>query len=217
VDLLKDFLHVHPLARMIGLEMGFRLPLPHKVTIRKPDLGVVLDSNPVPLGDEDRSYGGIFDLCIESLSDSSQAEVDRDTIIKKLEYAQAGVREYYILDDQKTETAFFVLNRGVYQPIPPQKGVMRSTILPGFQFRISDLYRQPLPPAMITDPVYSGFVSPYYRAERERAEQAEAELRYKNQELAEQAQEVRRQAQELARKEAEITELKAQLQHTNRR
>jgi Uma2 family endonuclease len=190
VDLLKDFLHVNPIARMIGLEMGFRLALPRKVTVRKPDLGVVLNSNPVPLGDTDRSYAGIFDLCIESLSDSSQAEVDRDTIIKKLEYAQAGVREYYILDDQKTETAFYVLNQGIYQPITPQKGVIQSTILPGFQFRIADLYRQPRPPDLITDPVYSGFVSPYYRAERERAEQAE---------------------QELARKEAEIAELKAKL------
>ncbi len=203
VDLLKDFLHVYPVARMIGLEMGFRLVLPHKVTIRKPDLGVVLNSNPVPLGDKDRTYGGIFDLCIESLSDSSQWEIDRDTIVKKAEYAEAGVREYYILDDQKTETAFYQLNaQGHYVPLlADANGVIHSVILPGFQFRVEDLYRQPLPPDMIADPLYSAFVSPYYRAERERAEQAELELLHKN--------------QELARKEQEIAELKARLKQAS--
>jgi Uma2 family endonuclease len=206
VDLLKDFLHVYPVARLIGLEMGFRLVLPHKVTIRKPDLGVVLNSNPVPLGNKDRTYGGIFDLCIESLSDSSQWEIDRDTIVKKAEYAEAGVREYYILDDQKTETAFYQLNaQGQYVPLlPDANGVIRSVILPGFQFRVDDLYQRPLPPEMIADPVYNAFVSPYYRAERERAEQAELELLHKNQELA-------RKDQALLDKDEKIAELMAKL------
>jgi hypothetical protein len=199
VDLLKDFLHVYPVARLIGLDMGFRLVLPRKVTIRKPDLGVVLHNNPVPLGDKDRTYSGIFDLCIESLSDSSQWEIDRDTIVKKSEYAEAGVREYYILDDQKNETAFYQLNaQGQYVPLlPDANGVIHSVILPGFQFRVDHLYQRPLPPEMIADPIYNAFVSPYYRAERERAEQAELELLHKN--------------QELARKDQEIAELKARL------
>jgi Uma2 family endonuclease len=199
IDILKDFLHVFPIARMIGLEMGFRLVLPSKVTIRKPDLGVVLNSNPVPSRDKDRTYAGIFDLCIESLSDSSQVEIDRDTIVKKTEYALAGVREYYILDDQEVETAFYQLTaQGIYESIEPdEEGVIRSHVLPGFQFRIDDLYRQPLPPEMISDPVYSSFISPYFRAERERAEQAELALAQTQ--------------QELSRKDAEIENLKAKL------
>lgn len=171
LDILRDFLHVQPIARIIGLDLGFRLALPTKTTIRKPDLGVVLHSNPVPLRDYDRSYRGVFDLCIESLSDGSQTDIDRDTIIKREEYAAAGVQEYYILDERGIETQFYHLTeRGLYQPMPRTDGVIRSLVLPGFQFRIQDLYDQPVAPQMVQDPVYSDFISPFYRAERERAE-----------------------------------------------
>ncbi len=175
VDALRDFLHVQPFARIIGLELGFRLVLPTKTTIRKPDLGVVLNTNPVPLGDHDRSYQGIFDICVESISDSSQTEVDRDAIVKREEYAAAGVQEYYLLDERGIETQFYRLNQqGIYEPLPREDGVVRSLVLPGFQFRVADLYGNPAPSQMIDDPVYSAFISPFYRAERQRAEAAEA-------------------------------------------
>jgi hypothetical protein len=100
---------------------------------------------------------------------------DRDTIIKREEYAAAGVQEYYILDERGIDTQFYRLTRGgVYRPMPRSNGVIRSLVLPGFQFRIEDLYTQPAPPQMVGDPVYSAFISPYYRAERKRAEEAEA-------------------------------------------
>ncbi len=213
IDILKDYLHVFPIARMVGLELGFRMVLPSKVTIRKPDLGVVLNSNLVPLGDEDRSYKGTFDICIESLSDSDQGEIDRDTIIKKSEYAMAGVKEYYILDDQHAETVFYRLNdQGIYEPIQPDAdGVIRSTALPGFQFRLDDIYRQPMPPEIVSDPVYSSFISPYYRAERERAEQAEELLDELNQELARKDEALAQRIDEINRKNEENARLWAKL------
>ncbi|MEZ4658476.1 MAG: Uma2 family endonuclease [Caldilineaceae bacterium] len=172
LGILNDFLHVNPIGRMIGLEMGFRMELPHKVAIRKPDLAVVLDTNPVPLQDKDRSYDGIFDLCIESISDSRPSQVTRDVQTKFQEYAAGGVQEYFILDERQKETVFYQLNdRGVYEPLAPQNGVIRSQILPGFQFRQADLYRLPEPPELVDDPVYAGFASPFVRAERLRAEQ----------------------------------------------
>lgn len=187
LDGLRDFLHVHPIARIIELELGFRLALPTKTTIRKPDLGLVLNANPAPLADYDRSYRGVFDLCIESLSDSSQTEIDRDTIIKRAEYAAAGVQEYYILDERRIETEFYGLRNGVYEPLPRPDGIVRSAVLPGFQFRIQDLYDQPAPPQMIDDPIYSGFISPLYRRERLRAERAEARLEQERQRAEEYA------------------------------
>jgi hypothetical protein len=170
---VKDYLHVRPVGRMIGLEMGFRMAFLNRVVIRKPDLAVVLNTNPVPLRDKDRSYRGIFDLCIESLSDSNKTEVERDTVTKHLEYAAAGVREYFILDERRKETAFYQLTpSGVYVPIRAVGGIIHSQVLPGFQFRLADLYNLPEPPALVADPVYHDFVSPFLRAERERAEQA---------------------------------------------
>jgi hypothetical protein len=52
--------------------------------------------------------------------------------------------------------------------------VIRARVLPGFQFRIQDLYNKPAAPQLVQDPLYNTFVSPLYRAERLRAEQAEA-------------------------------------------
>lgn len=216
LGLVKDYLHVHPIGRMIGLEVGFRMALPTRITIRKPDLAVVLNTNPVPLRDKDRSYGGIYDLCIESLSDSTQREVDRDTVTKRLEYAAAGVQEYYILDERQTETAFYHLApNGVYVPIGPVGGVIQSRVLPGFQFRLADLYRLPEPPELVADNVYQDFISPFLRAERERAEReaARAAVAVQQAELAVQqaAQERERADQEEARAE-EATQRATQAQ-----
>jgi len=203
LGLVKDYFHVYPIGRMVGLELGFRLALPGRITIRKPDLAMVLDSNPVTLADKDRSYQGIFDLCIESISDSNEQEVERDTVIKRAEYAAAGVREYYILDERRLETAFYRLNAvGVYAPIQPIDGVIRSHVLPGFQFRQADLYRLPEPPHLVVDDVYNHFISPYLRAERERAELA---MQRAAEEQARAEAESRRATQQQARAEAEST------------
>ena len=95
----------------MALEMGFRLELgKKKVSIRKPDLAVILHSNPVEAKLLDRSFHGLCDLCIEFLSDSTPSEVERDTVHKKEEYAKAGVSEYYILDRLRNHTAFYALN-----------------------------------------------------------------------------------------------------------
>jgi Uma2 family endonuclease len=182
IFLLRQFLEEFPIAKMIGLEFGFRLALPHKTSIRKPDLGVVVSSNPIILGDTDFSYKGTFDLCIESLSYSKQKEIIRDTVEKKKEYQGAGVKEYYILDARKEETAFYRLNpKGRYQKIRPiKKDIIQSQVLPGFRFRISDIYRQPSLEEMADDGIYSSFVLPFHQKvrqiaeqERRRAEQAE--------------------------------------------
>ena len=96
--LLDEYLTVFPQGRIMALEMGFRLELgKKKVSIRKPDLAVILHSNPVEAKLLDRSFDGVCDLCIEFLSDSTPSEVERDTVHKKEEYAKAGVAEYYIL------------------------------------------------------------------------------------------------------------------------
>ena len=161
---------------LVNLEMGFRLDLPDKVTIRKPDLGVITNVNPVQFSLRDRTYQGIFDLCVEALSDSSKKEVFRDTVVKKQEYAQAGVKEYFIVYDKEgdinTEMEFYHLdNKGVYQPIERIDGdLIQSQLFPGFQFRIRDLYKRPEMKAMCNDPIYKDFVFPPYQQQKQRAD-----------------------------------------------
>jgi len=122
-QLLEHYLRTNPIAQSVLLEMGFRYSLSGKNEVRRPDIGVVLNDNPIPLLPHDKSYHGIYDMCIEALSDSTTEIMERDTITKKKEYAQAGVKEYYILDGRRERTQFFRLNaRGVYTPIKPLKG-----------------------------------------------------------------------------------------------
>ena len=184
-ELLRHFLRVHPIAKKTFLEMGFRLTLPGSTEIRRPDLGVVLNSNSVPLLPDDSSYKGIYDICIEAISESNEEDIKRDTIDKKSAYAEGGVKEYYILDGFDRYLEFYRLNaKGVYIPIKPTKGgIIKSKVLLGFQFRREDLFTKPEPEEMIADKVYKGFVLPGYALAKEQAEeekrarlQAEAEI-----------------------------------------
>jgi hypothetical protein len=212
-DLFKDYLFGNPIGQVIGLEMGFRLALPEKVTIRKPDLGLVLNTNPVPLGYHDRRYAGVFDIAVESISASSESEIYRDAVTKRAEYAQVGVQEYYILDERGLETRFLSLGPGgIYFEIPSTDGIIRSSVLPGFQFREQDLYQRPRPSRMLNDPVYRAFISPELRAERVRTEQAEELAKQEKARAdqlglrAEQAEGRAEQAEALAEQERALTE-----------
>jgi Uma2 family endonuclease len=180
VLLLEEYLNAFPVATPVYLEIGFRLALPHKTAIRKPDLALILHSNPRAITGEDCTYHGIFDLCIEFLSDSTPQEARRDTVVKKQEYCQAGVTEYFILDRKGKETAFYRLTEtGTYAPISSPDGIFRSEVLPGFQLRLQDLYDHPDLRERLDDSVYNSFILLDYQAEHQRAEaerqRAEAE------------------------------------------
>jgi Uma2 family endonuclease len=171
--LLSSYLDAYPIATMLNLEIGFRLALSKKVTIRKPDLFVVRKDNPTPVREHDRTFQGICDLCIEFVSDSTRKEIERDTKVKKQEYAGVKVPEYFILDADGRHTAFYRL-KGVdqYETIDAgDEGVIRSQVLPGFQFRTADLYRRPSLIELVKDDVYRGYVLLEYQQERLRAEQ----------------------------------------------
>ncbi|WP_058554630.1 Uma2 family endonuclease [Thiohalocapsa sp. ML1] len=205
MGLLEHFLKVHPIADWVVLDMGFRLALAEKTVIRRPDLGVVRRDNPEPLRPGMASYPGVFDLCIEALSDLRQRDIRRDTVTKHGEYASGGVPEYYILSHRDEHQAFYGLDAtGRYVPLPITDGIIRSRVLPGFQFRQRDLCAQPDWDSLRADPVYAGFVLPGWTAAEQRAA-AEAARAGLATERAETEAAARRQAEaELARLRAEI-------------
>jgi len=205
-SILNQYLTVNPIAEFTGLEMGFRLQLANKVTIRKPDLGVVLNNNPVALSPTDRTYNGVFDMCVEALSDSSEAEIRRDTIVKKAEYASVGIKEYYILYGLNYQMEFYRLHRGLYVPVERVDGdVVQSGVLPGFQFRVGDLHSRPSFESMMDDPVYQGFILPDYRREKIARGQAEEKALKAEQQTVIEAQRAR-EAERLAKTETQRAE-----------
>lgn len=214
LELLRHFLRVHQIGKILNLKIGFKLDLPEGQKVRKPDLGIVLNDNPVPIQPTDTSYHGTFDLCLEAISDSTPQEIERDTVVKKKEYAQANVKEYYVLDGTGRETGFYRLNQqGQYEKIKATKGdVIQSEVLRGFQFRISDLYRQPTPKEMVSDQVYRGFIMLDYQAQKERADFA-MERAYEEKQRADEeklkAEEANQRAEE-ANQRAEEQKLKTE-------
>jgi Uma2 family endonuclease len=89
---------------------------------------------------------GPADLIIEIVSTES---VSRDRREKFLEYAAAGVPEYWWIDPRPRQLRFepFSLNSsGNYEPIPPDaQGRFYSLALPGFWLDPTWLWQDPLP------------------------------------------------------------------------
>ena len=201
--LLEEYLTVFPIGRMMALEMGFRLELgDNEVSIRKPDLAVILHANPVVPHPTNRSFHGVCDLCIEFLSDSTPSEVERDTVHKKEEYAKAGVAEYYILDRLRKHTAFYSLNeQGVYDRMESQEpGVIHSRVLDRFAFRPEDLEKQVAFERLIEDPLYQPFLLKSFQQERAQKEEERAQ---KEEERAQKEEERQLKENALAREKKE--------------
>ena len=221
--LLKEYLTVFPIGRMMVLEMGFRLELgDNEVSIRKPDLAVILHSNPVEAKPMNRSFQGVCDLCIEFLSDSTPAEVERDTVHKKREYAKAGVAEYYILDRLRKHNAFYFLNeQGVYERMKHHEpGVIHSRVLDRFAFRLEDLEKQVAFETLIEDPLYQPFLLKSFQQERQQKEKErqlkESALAREEKALAREEKERQEKEDALAREEKERQEKEKALAEVER-
>ena len=95
----------------------------------------------------DRRFLGGPDLAIEIVSTSSTRA---DRVEKFIEYEQAGVREYWIIDPRrgKEQADFYQLEpSGRFVSVPlDDAGRYHSAVLPGFHFDPAALRVDPLPP-----------------------------------------------------------------------
>jgi len=116
--------------------------LPSRPSGREPDLMYIANEH---LHRLERTFvNGPADLAIEIVSPDSIVRDGRD---KLAEYEQAGVREYWIIDELRDEARFYVLNQdGRYQRASvTDDGIYSSVVLPGFRMRVSWLWQRPLP------------------------------------------------------------------------
>ena len=94
-------------------------------TLREPDVAVYLGRS---AGDsQGETYPDLVpDLIVEVISRSTAGE-DRGP--KKVEYERVGVREYYLLDPNRSAVQAFSLQEGRYVPLEPREGELLSTVL----------------------------------------------------------------------------------------
>jgi Uma2 family endonuclease len=87
---------------------------------------------------------GPADLVVEIVSPESE---ERDWETKLGEYAAGGVSEYWVLDRDRREAAFFQLGEdGHYvRVMPEEEAIYHSRTLPGFWLRIDWLWQLPTP------------------------------------------------------------------------
>lgn len=83
---------------------------------------------------QSRFLAGPPDLVIEVVSPDS---VNRDRAVKRREYANAGVREHWVVEGRPNlqRAEFYVLEDGQFVPREPVEGVYRSVAAPGFWLR----------------------------------------------------------------------------------
>lgn len=88
-------------------------------------------------------FDGPPDLAIEIVSPES---VERDYDDKRQQYENAGVAEYWIIDElQQTITLLRLGKNGKYREVKTRNGELHSAVLKGFWLRPEWLWQKPLP------------------------------------------------------------------------
>jgi Uma2 family endonuclease len=141
-SLLRHFVEAHELGQI--LIPPFQMKLSTRPSGREPDLLFISKEN---LKNLKRNYlDGPADVVVEIVSPDSQA---RDRGDKFYEYEEAGVLEYWLLDQTQRRAEFYHLDAGTYKLIDlDENGIYRSQVLDGLWLKVDWLWEDPLPTLM---------------------------------------------------------------------
>jgi Uma2 family endonuclease len=139
--LLDTYFALRPIGTVRSAPFVMK-PLPTVNRWREPDLQIILAANRVHL--TPTSMEGPADICIEILSEATEA-VDRGD--KFVEYQEAGVREYWLLDHRRRAAHFHVLNADHLYILhtADSNGDYQTSLLPGLRLYVPLLWQTPLP------------------------------------------------------------------------
>jgi Uma2 family endonuclease len=134
-----EFVDTHGLGRV--LFAPFLMRLITRPSGREPDLLFISNEHLDRL--RPGYLDGPADLVVEIISPES---VSRDRGDKFAEYEAGGVREYWLIDPERLEALFYLLDAdGRFRRADAVDGVFRSSVLPGFWLRVDWLWQRPLP------------------------------------------------------------------------
>lgn len=127
--------------------LGVVLPAPYQMKLarsgREPDLLFVAEAHRARV--RRVHLDGPADLAVEIVSPESKR---RDRVEKRVEYEEAGIPEYWLVDPERMALTLFQLgDDGCYRAAEPDAhGRLHSRVLPGFWLDPDWLWREPLPP-----------------------------------------------------------------------
>jgi Uma2 family endonuclease len=135
---IADFVEERELGQLFASRVAFRL---EETQGSEPDIAFVRADR---LHLVRRGYvEGAPDLAIEIVSPDS---VERDYVHKREQYRQAGVSEYWIVDEMQQHVVLLKRSAsGAYREAKPRKGVLHSQALAGFWLRPEWLWQTPRP------------------------------------------------------------------------
>lgn len=126
---------------LMALKAGFAVPAAFKLRLRKdlirePDVVFLLRENASHVSDE---YWEKADLVLEVVSPD---DPKRDYVDKRKEYAEAGIREYWIVDPKKQAVFVLELANGAYAEHGPfgRGDIAASVLLTPLRIPVDDLF-----------------------------------------------------------------------------
>lgn len=138
IGLMSTYAESKGLGEVFGSRVAFRLdegngPEPDIAFVGRDRLHLV----------QSGFVDGPPDVAVEIVSPES---VERDYEDKRARYEEAGVKEYWIIDEVEERATFLRLGRDrKYHEARPRKGEWRSRVLAGFWFRLEWLWQNPRP------------------------------------------------------------------------
>jgi Uma2 family endonuclease len=120
---------------------GYKMRLSDSLPARMPDIMILLNEHQKRI--QEKELNGAADIVIEVISPST-GYIDRGK--KFYEYQRGGVPEYWIVDPESEQVDIYHLNeKGKYQRIGTEKGMIISKVLAGFTFPAAMLWEEELP------------------------------------------------------------------------
>ncbi len=138
IRLLADIVEINDLGKVNGSRAAYRL---NDENSPEPDIAFVRRgrTNLIRRG----FVNGAPDLAMEIVSPES---VERDYETKRDLYQEAGVEEYWIVDEiEQKVTLLRLASNGKYREVRPKREELHSRVVPGFWIRPEWLWQDPRP------------------------------------------------------------------------
>lgn len=138
---MRAYIQVHGLGKVFFSPIDVFLP---SGSIVQPDI-IFISSERLSI--IQNRIEGIPDLCVEVVSPTG---AERDRIVKRQLYAENGVREYWIIDDESKSVEVLTLDGTDYAPAgyfltrEDNADTVRSVLLPEFALSCAQVFRDTL-------------------------------------------------------------------------